>query len=293
MEVKKLDRLFFGNPGNDLFQKFDTTYLVTTENIAGYMPPLNNQDVLTVCSCGDHFLNALFNGAKRIDLFDINEFTLAVLNLKIAAILSLNYEEFLTYFGIINRDRILDYNLYLKIRSNLDNYFVEVFDYLYKGCGCSGKYMIDYTSIFYRHEGNPDIMISNCNYLSEGNFKSLKNILRSRDIYSRFIHSNVFSLCSKLDQKYDAIFLSNIPDYNDSKKVVNLVESLSQFLKEDGKLYFAYLYRNKTLANYLEYEQYVMEHPNCFPIIFPSVNRNEFEKDIKDKVFVFKNNVSK
>ena len=60
METKKVDRLFFGNTGKELFQKFDTTYLFTTENIAGYMPPLKDKTVLTVASSGDHFLNALY-----------------------------------------------------------------------------------------------------------------------------------------------------------------------------------------------------------------------------------------
>jgi len=288
METRKLDRLFLDDESKYLFQKFDTTYLVTTENIAGYMPKLKDKDVLTVCSCGDHFLNALFNGAKRIDLFDINEFTYAVLNLKIAAILSLNYEEYLTYFGIINRDKILDYNLYYKIRNNLSEEFIEVFDYLYKCCSYSGKYMIDSTRIFYLNNGDKDIMISNCNFLSEENYNYLKNILKSKEIYSRFIHSNLFSLCNKLCKKYDAIFLSNIPDYYDSTRIIQLVENLSQFLRKNGRLFFAYLYKNKNISNYRDYQKYVNEHDNCFTYEFPSFNRNEDEKDIKDKVFVLK-----
>ena len=288
MEIEKLDRLFVHEDWPGIFTKFGTTYLVPIENIAGYMPKLKDRSVLTVGASGDHYLSALFNGAKTIDVFDINEFTHAVLNLKIAAILSLNYEEYLTFFGFINRDRILDYNLYLKIRRNLNNEFLEVFDYLYKCSCCSGNYMMDSATVFYRYDGDKDRMISNCNFLSETNYYLLKDILKNREVYSKFIHSNLFALSDKLTRKYDAIFLSNIPDYNDSTKILSAVEDLAKFLRKNGRLYFAYLYKNKNLDMYHDYEKYVEEHDNCYSTEFSSFNRNEYEEDIKDKVLIYK-----
>ena len=56
--------------------EFSRIYSFATENVSGYIDYFNFNDnsLLTVGSSGDQILNAFYNGARDITLFDINEF---------------------------------------------------------------------------------------------------------------------------------------------------------------------------------------------------------------------------
>ena len=79
---------------------FSRIYSFATENVAGYIDyfDFENKSLLTVGSSGDQVLNAFYNGARDITLFDINEYAKYYVYLKIAAILSLSYQEFISFF---------------------------------------------------------------------------------------------------------------------------------------------------------------------------------------------------
>ena len=55
----------------------DKVYPFTTEEISGYFKYLNLKDksVLTVGSSGDQAFNAIYYGARKVTLFDINPTT--------------------------------------------------------------------------------------------------------------------------------------------------------------------------------------------------------------------------
>jgi hypothetical protein len=281
MDYKKLDKLINSRSISDDFYSFDTAYLTTTENIAGYMPGMLDYDVLAVCSSGDHYLNALYQGAKNIDLFDINEFSYAVLNLKIAAIKSLEYEEFLTYFGIINRHKMLGYKLYLKIRENLNLEFRDIFDYIYKSTNNSGLTMIDGTALFYKDQGEQSTALTNCSFLTKSGYIYLNKLLMNVDEKEiKFIHSNIFDISSKLTKKYDAIFLSNISSCYDPKKFLKLIDILQTYLNENGIIYFAYLYKinDKVEKNIQQKLQDIFKDKKIIMENIPSVHRNRNDK---------------
>ena len=288
MDFKKLDKLINSRDILDGFHSFDTAYLTTTENIAGYMPGLLDQNVLTVCSSGDHYLNAIYQGAKSVDLFDINEFTYAVLNLKIAAIKSLRYEEYLTFFGIINRFKTLDYKLYLKVRENLDIEFREIFDYIYKNCNNSGQYILEGTSLFYRDSDDAKIMLGNSFYLTKDNYDYLKELLKERNDKIDFMHTNVFNLTFKLRKKYDAIFLSNIFDYNNQKDFLELAVKLKRFLNENGLIYFAYLYCCHDNFHDRQLNDFLSSREDCYATRIPSIYRDKYNEKICDKVLMLR-----
>ena len=64
MDYAKIKKLFQNElEQNQFFNPYNSSYLFTTENISGYMPDLSGKRILTVCSSGDHYLNALLNGA--------------------------------------------------------------------------------------------------------------------------------------------------------------------------------------------------------------------------------------
>lgn len=288
MDYKKLDKLINSRYIFDGFHSFDTAYLTTTENIADYMPGMLDQDVLAVCSSGDHFLNAIYQGAKSVDLFDINEFSYVVLNLKIAAVKALNYEDFLTFFGIINRFKTLNYKLYLKVRECLNDEYKEIFDYIYKCCNSSGQFILEGTSLFYKNTDASKIIIESSIYLTVENYNYLKELLNEEKTNINFIHANVFDLPLILKKKYDSIFLSNISDYNNSKRFIWLVNELRDFLNDNGLLYFAYLYGCHENYDDKTFKEFLSSREDCYSTKVSSVYRDKYNEKIYDKVLMLR-----
>ena len=64
---------------------FSRIYPFVTENVAGYIDyfDFENKSLLTLGSSGDQILNAFYNGARDITLFDINEYAKYYVYLKI------------------------------------------------------------------------------------------------------------------------------------------------------------------------------------------------------------------
>ena len=116
---------------------FSFTYLFATENISGFSKKISFKDktILTVCSSGDQAFNAILNDALTVDLFDVNIFSKYYFNLKLAAIKSLNYEEFLDFLtpkNIVNKNNVFLLDTYLKIRNEIRNEEIKYFwDYLF------------------------------------------------------------------------------------------------------------------------------------------------------------------
>ena len=73
---------------NSPFNSYSASYVFTTENINAYYDRLDLKDksILTVVGSGDHILNAILRGAKKIDAFDISGYAILFYYLKEAAV---------------------------------------------------------------------------------------------------------------------------------------------------------------------------------------------------------------
>ena len=107
-------------------EPYSRIYTFTTENINGYIKYFNlkNKSLLTVGLSGDQLLNAYYYGARDITLFDINPYAKYYVYLKVAAILSLTYDEFQSFFfkyGLDNNSNrdVFSPNLFNKMKSIL------------------------------------------------------------------------------------------------------------------------------------------------------------------------------
>lgn len=211
MSVKKdisaLKNLFLTKNSSKNFSMYSKVYAFTTENISGYYSNLNfdNKKLLTICSSGDHVLNAILLGCNNIDCFDINVFTKYYMFLKVAAIKILSYEEFYEFFISNNK---FSYYLYEKIRLFLDDEIKKFWDYIYD------KYDSNqiYCKMFIKTEYIKTNMYYNL-YLEEDNYNILKKRLLDEDINIKFFLSDILSIDKKIKQNYDYIFLSNIDSY--------------------------------------------------------------------------------
>lgn len=128
--MKSLDKeielaLQLSSKHTDDYSKYSNIYPWTNENLEGTFGMLckPNSKVLTCNGSGDHPLNAIFYGSTDITTFDINQFSLYYLDLKIAALLSFSREDFLKYMpGIFDE---IDFVLNVYNRGMIHNVFQD------------------------------------------------------------------------------------------------------------------------------------------------------------------------
>lgn len=258
---------------------FDRIYHFTTEMIKGYFEKISfkNKDILTVMASGDHALNAILLGAKKVDTFDVNPLAVYYFKLKEAAIKSLSLEEFKSFFysdypnNVTVNDKMLNWKLYLKISPYLEEKYKLFWDNIY--LEFSGL-EIGHSDLFWQSDSSQNRLSVYNPYLIEKNYKILKNKLLTKKINVTFKQTNIKDI--DLKNKYDYIFLSNISQYlnymyeNDYLENFNeLVLKLSDNLNENGILFHSYLY---------DYTHYYNDITNQF---MPKIYCN---KEVEEKI---------
>lgn len=227
--------------------RYSKIYSFTTENIDGYIKyfDLNNKSLLTVGSSGDQILNAFYNGARDITLFDINPYAKYYVYLKIAAILSLSYMEFKLFFfkyGISPFKRntyMFSKEIFNKIKDNLRLFDYEsylFFDELFSLYNAN-----DIRDRLFDDDEDRNIVIKGLNrYLKdEESYNKLKSIIKK--ISLKYIHGNIFE--NDIHGKFDNVFLSNLCTVTSLEKLKNLLEKLDKNnLNSEGSILLGYLW---------------------------------------------------
>lgn len=248
-DISAIKRLL-KNKVNNNFSIYSKIYAFTTENIAAYYANIDfcDKKILTICSSGDHILNACLLGCRKIDCFDINIFTKYYMFLKLSAVKILSYQEFNEFFIGPSRFCV---DLYSKVSHLLEDDIKLFWDSIYENYNV--KDVID--KLFMKTDYVKTSGIYNL-YLKEENYNLLKSILLTENIEISFIQSDVLDLYNKISGNYDYIFLSNIVDYlsnyynNESKK--NYINYINNFLIKNinvNKIYFCYIYNYNLKSN--------------------------------------------
>ena len=227
--------------------EFSKIYQFTTENIAGYIDyfDFDDKSLLTVGSSGDQILNAFYNGARDITLFDINEYAKYYVYLKIAAILSLSYKEFKAFFfrhgltPFVRNHHMFSPELYEKIKGNLRLldyesflFFDELFS-LYEPTKIRERMFDD--------DEDRNVVIKGMNkYLKdEESYNKLQAIIRK--ISFRYINGNIFE--EDVNGKFDNIFLSNLCTIANLEQLKSLLQKLDRNnLNSGGSIQLGYLW---------------------------------------------------
>lgn len=110
--------------GTSEFMQYREVFLYGTENQKGISTVLDYKDksVYTVASSGESYLNAIYNEAAEVDIYDINRLQFPVTFLKIASIMALSYEEFFAFLTPVKNGKILDTFLHPTIYSKVVPY---------------------------------------------------------------------------------------------------------------------------------------------------------------------------
>lgn len=238
------------------FNSLSKIYSFTTENIAGYFEYLDftNKNVLTVAASGDHIINAFYKGADSVCGFDINYLALIFTELKLVALQELNYEEFLQFFMINEKDDVsknmnsLDYWTYInRLKIHLSQNAVEILDTLYQNFNNNG-YDLRNSYIFNNKYDNNTVKLKSNLYLkSEIDYNKAKESLKEKEII--LLNSNYKDINLLYYTKCDIILMSNISDYIKDiyRTETNYIEEyikeiLRNFKNTTNKVVCAYLY---------------------------------------------------
>lgn len=206
--------------------QYNKVYDFTNENVncLKILYNFDNSKVLSVIGSGDQYFTSILNGAKKVDLFDINPTSYLYLILKFYSIRELTYEEFYDFLVLKNFDNKYVYQKLCKVLP------VEVFKYYKYIMMCNkneifrkdGIDMLSRKNQKYYFKNNKSVIP----YFIEENYYILKEKLKSLDL-PNFFQVDLLNLKSVISENYDILLTSNIYDHIDMTSI-----SYIKFLKD-------------------------------------------------------------
>lgn len=230
--------------------------------------------VLAVGASGDYMLDSILYGAKEVVNYDINSIQYYVCCLKLWAIQVLDYKEFINFFmNFRYSDDYLNYKIFERIIAPFEGEAAYSFwkrfakqrrienvaarqvinelgpmlsmmcpvgatnqEVVYVICTNVGPSMMPEKFSAMRLVNVPDANKDCLGYLSsEENYYKTREMLK--DVKISFVTASIDEIRDKFadDKKFDVVFLSNIPYYLTTDKIVSSVnEQLLPVLNQDG-----------------------------------------------------------
>lgn len=204
-------------------------------------------------SSGDHQLEAILNVITDMTNYDINKLAKYFAKLKFAAIKSLKKDEYIKYMY----EDILNKELLLYIKDNLDDYTYQYWNELFTKCTKDDIYfrlfklmgIYDKNGVINHNEFSKYCALNFCSYLEDNDYKKVQEKLDS--VKMNYIDSDILEIKEKLDRNYDFINLTNIhqninsnPFSDEALKFSKACLELIGHLNDDGKILLNYLYKN-------------------------------------------------
>lgn len=247
-DIKKTDEMFQAPYGSSRFTTYDRVYSETNELCDKIISKFDVKDksILTVLGSGDQAFQFYANGAKNVDLFDINKLTIYYYYLRIWH---------MKKYGMMYPEELFDSNYVSELlKSVTPGSKDEKKAYLYWNSFISrfGSNMITdfFTNSFYR-KINEDV---------DTEFV-LKKI--SEDDFS--FHNLDFSLPFELSKTYDFIYTSNLSDYIKDERLKIYRDNLYNHLNKGGIVLssnlsgsincYKYVTQRKVLRHYFKYKK--------------------------------------
>ena len=236
---------------------FSRLYPFTTENISGYIEQfdLNNKSFLTVGSSGDQVINVSLFNCKDQTVIDICPYTKFYFYLKKAAIMTFDYEEYLSFFcykdypKFCNDNKLVfEKSKYEKLKSILRLLDFESFLFWDELFSLYSPITVR-KQIFDADEDRSTVLKGMNLYMRDIDFynRVKKSI---RDINPTFIIQDLFDI--EIDGVYDNILLSNIGKYHKVEEFKLLIDKIANNLSVGGKMLICYLYNTTIDTKYCE-----------------------------------------
>lgn len=261
-EALKLVRDTNGYIGD--YGKYSSAFLFGTENQEGInrVVDYNDKDVFTVASSGDQYVGAVYYGAQKVDIYDVNRLTYSLSILKIVSIMTLDYKEFISFLVPNQGDdvgkKFWNLKTLKKVMSIMPSdvaYFWDNIMYECKKIGFDGSFVVPDHPHAYRENIEKGMPF----YANEEEYYKLQRMLRNRP-FPKFYEADVLSLGEIMCDKYDFIYLSNIieclvcvelscypfspgygtEDRTEERYIFKMAKEVMPFLKDNGVILFDY-----------------------------------------------------
>lgn len=240
----------------------EKVYGFTNENLESFSTYFNfdNASVLTVLGSGDQYFESLLNGARDVEVFDINYLAWYHFLLKCTAIKILPYEEFMQMFVVDNLDNL---NIYNKLREYLPDEVKHFFDKL---IGLGRKF----SSIKIKNIIFDNSKIRNIPYFNQETYYQLQSILQSC-MLPEFYNCNLLDISKYTKKAYDVALFSNVyhylslnaKDYRDFLNKINSPEILALYTwflnREEKKEFLANGFDLYQIPGVLHQDDYIVK----------------------------------
>ncbi len=285
------------------WQAFYNIYPFATENINGYINHflLNDQSLLTVGSSGDQIINAALHNCKDITLLDTNPYTKYYYYLKAACILCLEKKELLSFLrykdfptASINNNNAFNIQTYEKIKETLKSLDYE--SYLFWEELFQTIEPIKIRENLFTHDEGRTIEITGCNDYLQNNDSYNNAKIKIKNINPKFICGDLFK--TKLERKYDNIWLSNIGTYLSNPELAAMVYLMADHLSEHSQLLISYLYETTENTRFNIDFKNIYNLNNTFELLkqfnpqiisFIGTNGLKYKnKNIRDSILVYR-----
>lgn len=214
------------------FSHYSPVYRQTNEPFETYLKAsdIEGKDILTVNGSGDFLTWIIQNNPASVSTFDINIFTDYYQYLKMGALLTLSYNEYLNFFYGNN---VFNEKDFAKILTVLPKHVQDFWESL--------------TNYFEPNEIiESELFVQNI--VTIANARRYNSFLRNEESYLKAkkaaaklcyaSHNLDFNKLSEIKKKFDTIFISNIIDYQNYRTILEAVSKLrsqlSQNLKPNG-----------------------------------------------------------
>jgi len=188
---------------------YEKVYDFTNENVdcLKNLYHFDNSRVLSVVGSGDQFFASVQHGAKKVDLFDINETSYLYFILKFYSIRELTYEEF---YEFIIKKKFGNIKIFEKLEKVLPEEVLRYYKYLLinKKRDCFKNDSVNLLSRSNQiHYFKSEFTI--IPYLKKNKYYELQEKLKNMKL-PKFYKSNILDLKNKLNGNYDIMLASNI-----------------------------------------------------------------------------------
>lgn len=198
---------------------------------------LDGGRALVVGSSGDQALHSVLAGAKEVTIMDGNMWTKPFVELKLAAIKNLNYNEFRQYFSSDLRN-LFSHRYYSKISHDLSEQSRTFWDSIMLECPDDTLYNVHCK--FIQDDNRGRINRYHSYYSSKEKYNELKKKLGESKIDFQVADISEFPKLAK--GKYNLIMLSNIRDYGPDN-YLDIVDNLyNNNLADNGNMQVYYTF---------------------------------------------------